>query len=95
MEARANEQMAAFVEVANKRGGHLQLANIRWQIANERSVTLLPRKGERKTIATISPTHNAEFWPSWEPIVKEWLAERAANGKKRINHDKFANGEMP
>ena len=87
--------MAVFVEAANKRGGHLQLANIRWWIANERSVVLLPRGKDRKTIATISPTHNAEFWPSWEPIVLAWLVERAANGKKRIKHDKFANGELP
>ena len=95
MEERANVQMAAFVEIANRRGGHLQVANIRWQIANERAVVLLPRGGPRKAIATISPTCNAEFWPSWEPIVREWMAERAANGKKRIKHDKFANGDMP
>ena len=87
--------MAVFIEAANKRGGHLQIANVRWWIANERSVVILPRGKYRKAIATISPTHNAEFWPSWEPIVQAWLAERAANGKKRIKHDKFANGEMP
>ena len=96
MEERANEQMAAFVEVANKRGGHLQLANIRWQIANERAVVLLPRRGERKTVATISPTSPfAHLYPSWQPVIKAWLSKRIANGGKRTNHQEIANGDMP
>lgn len=79
---------------ANQRGGHLQADKLRWQIPNPTTVSILWRGKERKTFATISPTCNAEFWPTWEPIVKEWLAERAANSK-RINHSKFASGDMP
>ena len=72
----------------------MQADKLRWQIPNSKTVTILWRKG-RKTFATISPTCNAEFWPSWEPIVREWLAERAANGRKRIDHAKFASGKVP
>ena len=100
MDEIANELLTDFVhEACKQQTTDLQASSIRWQIANDRyppAVVILMRGKERKTVATISPTSPfAHLYPSWQPVIGAWISKRLANGKKRVNHQEIANGDMP
>ena len=100
MDEIANELLAEFANEAYKQQTtSLQASSLRWQVANDRyppAVVILTRGKERKTVATISPTSPfARLYPSWQPVIGAWISKRLANGKKRVNHEEIANGDMP
>lgn len=99
----ANELLETFANAANEAAHanepRLQAKGLRWQIANDRyppAVVIMRRGKDRKAIATISPTSPfASLYPSWQPVIKDWICKRIANGGKKTNHEEIANGEMP
>ena len=100
MDEIANELLTEFANEASKQQTtSLQASSLRWQVANDRyppAVVILTRGKERKTVATISPTSPfAHLYPSWQPVIGAWISKRLANGKKRVNHQEIANGDMP
>jgi len=100
MEDIANELLTEFAnEACKQQTTSLQASSLRWQVANDRyppAVVILTRGKERKTVATISPTSPfAHLYPSWQPVIGAWISKRLANGKKRVNHQEIANGDMP
>ena len=100
MDEIANELLTEFAnEACKQQTTSLQASSLRWQVANDRyppAVVILTRGKERKTVATISPTSPfAHLYPSWQPVIGAWISKRLANGKKRVNHEEIANGDMP
>ena len=100
MEDIANELLTEFAnEACKQQTTSLQASSLRWQVANDRyppAVVILTRGKERKTVATVSPTSPfAHLYPSWQPVIGAWISKRLANGKKRVNHQEIANGDMP
>ena len=100
MDEIANELLTEFAnEACKQQTTSLQASSLRWQVANDRyppAVVILTRGKERKTVATISPTSPfAHLYPSWQPVIGAWISKRLANGKKRVNHQEIANGDMP
>lgn len=105
MEAKANELVAEFVQFAAKspEPTSLQADRLRWQIANDRfpPAVVILRRGKRQNgqsnyVATISNEGAfASLYPSWQPVIKDWISKRVANAGKRTNHSEFAGGDMP
>jgi hypothetical protein len=95
-------EIKSFGEKANENKFHTITDlkyDVRWEPLADRFPTAikLVRRGKGKQyIATISKDGLfADLYASWEPIIRRWELERAANGKRRTNHDKIGNGNHP
>ena len=58
-----------------------------------RSIVVLTRGKNPRTVKTISQTNNPQAWQSWQPVLADLLARRA-NGSKRVNHAELESGRM-
>lgn len=106
MDEVANTLVQAFADFANEQtpdAPRLQAVGLRWEVRNERfpPCVVIIRRGKRESgksnvVATISNSGAfAHLYPSWQPVIKDWLSKRIANAGKRTNHAEFATGETP
>lgn len=83
-----------LTEIANE--AHIDdWTTLRWfAVGNPpRSIVVKKRGKNGETVCTISKTHNADAWVSWEPVLSEWARERQATGK-RVSHAKLTKGRI-
>lgn len=86
-----NTHVSAAQTPAN---GSLTWADLRWWIIGSppRAVAIVTRGKIATQVKTVSKTNTPDLWESWQPVIREWLAERA-NGKRQ-NHDKLTAGKI-
>lgn len=59
-----------------------------------RSIVVVTRGKDSEQVCTISRTNNPEAWQTWQPVLAEWLAERARTNRKRVDHNKLQTGKL-
>jgi len=79
-------------------GEAVSFEDLRWTAVNGRKdpAIVIQRKGkDRRVLATISKQGMfADHYPSWQPVIEKWKAERQQTGK-RTNHALIGAGRMP
>jgi hypothetical protein len=90
--------MQTIAERLQDNGESVSLSDLRWTAVNGRKdpAIVIQRKGkDRRALATISKQGKfADLYPTWQPIIAKWKAERQQTGK-RTNHALIGAGRIP
>jgi len=85
-----------LAEIANE--AHItNTGDLRWFAVggdNPRSIVVVRRGANKKSVKTISEKLDPEAWASWQPVLADWKAERSKTNKKRVSHAKLQTGKM-
>lgn len=90
------QEQTLLTEIANKAQGVSNWQDLRWFAVggnNPRAIVIVKRGKDKTQVANISPS-NPEAWQSWQPVLAQWLAERAQTNNRRVNHDKLPTGKI-
>jgi len=59
-----------------------------------RSIVILRRGANKKSVKTISAKLDPVAWESWKPVLADLQAERGKTNKRRVSHKKLQTGKM-
>ncbi len=92
----AEQETALLTAIAEE--AHVSRDDLRWYPVGgdkPRSIVIKKRGANSGAVVkTISRTNNPEAWASWEPVLAQWLAIRANNGRKRVKHENLPVGKI-
>jgi hypothetical protein len=75
-------------QLAQLKAGSTVASDFRWYPAGKpphQKIVIMPRKGERKALATITRTGKlSALYPSWEPAITEWNKRHATVKRQKL-----------
>ena len=85
-----------LTEIANE--AHVSdWQDLRWFAVggdNPRSIVVLRRGANKKSVKTISAKLDPVAWESWKPVLADLQTERGKTNKRRVSHKKLQTGKL-
>jgi hypothetical protein len=84
-----------LTEIANE--AHVSWKDLRWFAVGgdkPRSIVIVRRGANKKSVKTISEKRDPVAWESWKPVLADLKAEKQKTNKRRVSHKKLQTGRL-